>query len=793
MGTTRRPHLVGGSWLDDTTDDQFPSLPELSHQLPGFRLIRKLSETRMSVVYVAEEPHLGNRLVAVKVMSPALAHEKSFRERFRREVLSSANLSHPNIVPVFSAPADDELLYLVMPYIDGPNLSSQLRSGPLDPRWTVHIIREVAQALDFAHGKGVVHRDVKPGNILLERGTNRVYLCDFGIAAKAMDDRLTEVGRRVGTPGYLAPELIPDEEPDLGVVDPRADVYSLGVVLYQCLTGRAPHNQSDTGALLWEQRNAAPPKVSELRPDLPVQLDRVLEIALAKQPENRYATCQQLADDLARALSGARIRPRKTRRRPGRWKPLVAAAAALALVATVLTVVLTNGGGGSGAESGNPLERIPHTLRAGCRGTDPSVSGATDTSRCFDGEQEVVFSLFADQSTMDSAYSEVLQDSGINRATGDCTVATGAEHRYPNGGTQVGRALCYVDSGTTRLVWTNDRARTIAEATARESTDQELAGLWAGWVGLPAFPTADEQTLIDLVELGRCKRAPAGGLDSFRNLHAAIECDPLSEGAVSVTYYRFGDVESMRRTYDQHVGEYNPPSVACHESPVPAGFLGNRGWDLRSVDLGSMLCYQGDRGVPMLEWTVEPLLVMARASGTTPEDLVKWWNRTLGMPVAKIVAASNETADPPFPTAAESALLQRVPETTRVNCLRPPEEQKRDNVGRTDIVAVVCGPSPAAGIVFYYQFDDVATMTAAYLSDQTVSGGDCQANPPNFSGDSPYAARGDTGRLACGTTGTPPQPALTWTSEKFRILTFAYFGWDQAELIEWWRTAAGPI
>jgi hypothetical protein len=473
----------------------------------------------------------------------------------------------------------------------------------------------------------------------------------------------------------------------------------------------------------------------------------------------------------------------------------VAGAAALALVATVVTVIVSNGGGGSGAEEGNPLERVPHTLRTGCRGTDPSpnLPGATETLRCFDGGQEVVFSLFADQSTMDSAYAEALRDSGINRATGDCTVATGAEHRYPNGGNPTGRVLCYVDSGTTTLVWTNDRARTVAEATVRESADQDLTTLWTGWVGLPPFPTADEQSLIDLVELARCERAPAGTLDSFRNLRAAIECDPVSEGAVSVSYYRFGDVEAMRRTYDQHVGEYNPPSVLCHERPLPAGFLGNRGWDLRSVDLGTMLCYQGDRGVPMLEWTVEPLLVMARASGTTPEALVTWWDRTLGMPLAKVVAAANETADPPFPTEAETALLAHVPADTRVNCMRPPEAQKRDNVGRTDIVAVVCGPSPAAGIVFYYQFDDAAAMNEAYLRGQQVSGGDCTAGPPNFSGDAPYAQRGDTGRLSCGTTGTPPQPALSWTSDRFRILTFAYRGWDQAKLIEWWQTAAGPV
>jgi hypothetical protein len=777
--------------LDDMTDDQFPSQPELSDQLQRFRLIRKLSETRMSVIYLAQEPHLGDRPVALKVIAPMLAHEPSFRERFRREMLSAANLIHPNIVPVYSAPADGELLYLVMPYVDGPNLRDVLKSGPLDLTWLVGMIHEVAAALDFAHASGVVHRDVKPGNILIERRTGRAMLCDFGIAAPALGERLTEVGRRVGTPGYLAPELIPAGEDTAAPVDPRADIYSLGVVLYQCLTGRAPHLQSDTGALLWAQGHEDAPPVTSLRPELPAALDKVIATALAKRPQDRYTSCQELADELTLAVSGGRVRGvrRTPRRGKVRWQPIAALAAAAAVIAAVTVVVVATTGGDSSA---SPIFRVPPSLRGDCDSTGVSPSGAEETLLCHDGDREVRFSLFADRSTMDNAYGDVVRDSGVARDTGDCTVATGAEHRYPNGGDQVGRVLCYTGDSTTSLVWTDDRQRTVAESDTREADDQNLAEAWTGWVGIPSFPTDGERSLIDLVELSRCERAQAGALATFRDLVAAIDCDPVSTNATAVSYYRFSTVDALRRTYDQHVDSANAPAgVECTDgAAMPKDFLGNRSFDLRSVDLGSKLCYLGDRGTPVLEWTIEPLSLMIRATGTTPADLVEWYHQTYGIPLAKVVAATNSTAKPPFPTSAESALLAHVPANTRNNCLRPPPNQVKDNFSTASTAAVVCGPSPGARVIFYYQFADVPAMNQAYVRGRTVSGGDCLASPPNFSADAPYARGGDTGRLGCGSAGGLN---LAWTSERHAILTYAFQGYDQQELLAWWQNGAGPI
>ncbi len=193
-----------------------------------------------------------------------------------------------------------EPLHVVMPYVAGPNLRDLLTDGPLASARTVHIVREVASALDFAHAAGVLHLDVKPSNVLVDEETGRVLLCDFGIAAPVL-------GRRVGTPGYVAPELVSGNQ-----AGPRADVYSLGVVLYQCLTGRPPHDHQDAGELLWAQVHEDPLAVTALRPELPPALNKVLATALAKRPRRRYRTCTELAEALAAALTRSSVPRRKS-------------------------------------------------------------------------------------------------------------------------------------------------------------------------------------------------------------------------------------------------------------------------------------------------------------------------------------------------------------------------------------------------------------------------------------------------------------------------------------------------
>jgi hypothetical protein len=560
-------------------------------------------------------------------------------------------------------------------------------------------------------------------------------------------------------------------------------------VLYECLTGRAPHVHSDIGALLWAQCHEDVPPVTSVRPELPAALDKVMATALAKRPADRYTSCTELADELSRAVNGGRVfgsRRHKPPRRKVNWRPFAAIAAAAAVIAAAIVVVVNTAG------DDGLLLRIPPPLSGDCDSIDTTLPGAENALSCRDGHQRVRFNLFTNRSTMDIAYASIVRKSDIARDSGDCTVAAGAEHRYPNDGDQVGRVFCGTDD-TIRLVWTDDRKRTIAEAETRGADDQALVRAWTGWVGIPPFPTVDEQSLIDLVELSACERTQAGTLATFRDLEAAIDCDPVSDGATTVSYYRFSNVDAMRRTYDQHADEVNAPAGAdCVNGPQPSNFLGTRPFDLRTVGLGSMLCYLGARGTPVLEWTIEPLKVMVRATGSnTPADLVAWFDRTFGLPLPKIVEAENATARPPFPQPEESALLRHVPECTRKNCMRPPEDQIEANVATESTAAVVCGPSSGATTIFYYQFSDKATMDQAHVDQSTVSGGNCLAGPPNFSADALYSWGGDTGRLLCGTAHNNG-PYLIWTSDRTNVLALAFEGYSEADLISWWQNDAGP-
>jgi len=751
--------------------------------LPGYRVVRTLSETNMSVVYQAEELELDDRLVAIKVLKPGLAHDPEYLARFQRELSASARLTHPNIVPVHAGPRGSALPHLVMPFVDGTTLAAVLaEEGRLDLPRTVHIVRQVAAALDHAHGKGWVHRDVKPGNIMLHPASGHAYLIDFGIAAELEVERRTAVGRTVGTPNYLAPELAAEAaeaEDSRPPVTPQADVYSLGVVVYRCLTARLPHDEQATEAARWLRRTGEPPTpVSSLRPDLPPAVDAVVAKALAA-PGERYATCTALADALAAPATTPRPVPPPPRKRT--WlaanrSPLLAGGVALALIATAIVVLVSKQDGSGGPD----LARVPPALIGDC-----VQSG--DGLLCYDGDERVRFSLFADESAMDDAYAKAVRDAGVPTGTGDCTRATGAEHRYPGTGPATGRVVCTTTGDQVSLVWTDTKRRTVARAYG--GTD--LAQAWSRWVGIPAYPAGDEASLVNLVEKPGCRRAEAGSLESFADLTAAVECDANSELATSVTYYRFRDLDALRRTYRGHVEETNPPGgVLCADDP--AGFVGNRRYDLRSVDVGEMLCYPGTRGTPTLEWTVEPLLVMARATGTDAKELTEWWRRGIPIPLGRVAAAINKKADPAFPDADERALLAHVPQASQVNCMRPADDQVRDNTGDTKVVAAVtCGPTDGAAVVFYYQFADLDSMNDAYAGNLDTSGPDCARRPKPFVGDAPYRRAGDSGRLGCADVGG--RPSLVWTSDKLRIATFAYQGYDPEYLIDWWRGDAGPV
>lgn len=259
----------------------------------------------MAYVYRAVDTQLG-RTVAVKVMASNLLHSEGFRRRFLRESQLAASLDHPNIIPIYEAGEADGCLFIVMRYVVGSDLKALLDGGQvLEPAQAVDLFSQVAAALDAAHANGLVHRDVKPANILVSQDSDRhrhrhVYLSDFGLTKRSSSlTGVTETGVVIGTMDYVAPEQIAGKP-----LDSRTDVYALGCVVYQALAGSLPYVRDDDAALLWAHLVEAPVPASQRRPSLPQAVDVVLARAMAKSPQDRYPTAGEFVADLSQALLG---------------------------------------------------------------------------------------------------------------------------------------------------------------------------------------------------------------------------------------------------------------------------------------------------------------------------------------------------------------------------------------------------------------------------------------------------------------------------------------------------------
>jgi tRNA A-37 threonylcarbamoyl transferase component Bud32/CheY-like chemotaxis protein len=272
--------------MADRTDD-----PRIGQTIAGYRIEERVGRGGMGVVYRAEHLNLRRR-AAIKIIAPDLAESEGFRERFTREARIAAALQHPNIVTVYDAGEVDGILYLAMQYIEGNDLAAMLRKdGRLRPYRAIDVIRQVASALDAAHAMGLIHRDVKPANVLIEGRT--AFLTDFGLT-KRMDGthtELTRAGDVVGTIHYVAPEQI-----EGGKVSARSDVYSLGCLLYHCLTGQVPYSRDTDVAVIYAHLSEPPPKLTALRPELAAGLDGVIAKALDKSPDRRFPTCTDLVN-----------------------------------------------------------------------------------------------------------------------------------------------------------------------------------------------------------------------------------------------------------------------------------------------------------------------------------------------------------------------------------------------------------------------------------------------------------------------------------------------------------------
>ncbi|MGW6730612.1 serine/threonine-protein kinase [Nocardia sp. NPDC055029] len=310
----------------------------------GYRIERRLGAGGTGAVYLARHPRLP-RHDALKIMAGPRSAVGGFRDRFRREARLASRLDHPNVVAIYDSGEDGDLLWIAMQCVDGRDAAELVREGGLPAERAIAIVAAAARGLDAAHAAGLLHRDVKPANILVTRD-DRVLVADFGIAKEVGDT--TATGTVAATPAYAAPEQITG-----GPLDRRADVYGLGATLYHLVTGQVPYPRETTAAMLHAQLSARPPRPSRAAPALPVALDAVIARALAKDPAQRYASCGELAEAARDTLGGTSFRRVRRIRQ--------AAVAAVAVLAVTATLVAVGSPGGAPATTAavQPTTRLP--------------------------------------------------------------------------------------------------------------------------------------------------------------------------------------------------------------------------------------------------------------------------------------------------------------------------------------------------------------------------------------------------------------------------------------------------
>jgi tRNA A-37 threonylcarbamoyl transferase component Bud32 len=485
----------------------------------GYRVEALLGRGGTSTVYRAEHPKLGIK-VALKVLNDDLAEDEAFRERFVRESRLAAAIGHPNIVPIYDAGVWHDSLYIAMRYVAGGDLRERLRGGPLPPRRALAVLAQAADGLDAAHANGLVHRDVKAANILVEAGPTPdarevAYVTDFGLTRQAHSGgQATPTGVLVGTISYVAPEQIEGRP-----VDPRADEYSLACVAFEALTGRAPFVRETDAAVLWAHMRDDPPVPTAVRDDLPAKVDEVIARGMAKDPSARFSTCAELVGALRDAFDPATTTVRQStprERRPRAERPerarrkrrsLAAPAAGLALALAGLAAgLLLAGRYGDGGQTvthvttdmrtvpaRSLLASVPEWIRRRCTPTQPPTAFFDESVTCRPARHAppVQYSHavsgprlnghFANRAaavagvprpdpgeqltTVGSCNLQQLpaveEWTAVRRAGHDTVSSTGSDERG-------GWVLCYRAGGNVHIEWTTSRGGIYAHAYGSE-------------------------------------------------------------------------------------------------------------------------------------------------------------------------------------------------------------------------------------------------------------------------------------------------------------------------------------
>jgi serine/threonine protein kinase len=338
-------------------------------QIAGYRVESLISKGGMGEVYLAAQD-APSRKVALKLLSPELTLDAGFRQRFARESEAAASIDHPNVIPIYASGRSNGSLFIAMRYVEGTDLRTLLaEQGPLPPERAVHICAQVADALEAAHERGLVHRDVKPANILVGK-SDHAYLSDFGLIRRSeVSGGITKTGQFMGTLDYASPEQF--EGKPLG---PPTDVYSLGCVFYECLVGEPPFRREQDAAVMYAHLHDPPPGARARRPELPQWVDPVIEKAMAKRPDDRFATAGELAAALKGALAGDL--PTKLGRTRSRRKSWLALTGALVAVGAVLAITAL-ARGGDDPRSGGPAAAASALPASSLAKIDPETGDAS--------------------------------------------------------------------------------------------------------------------------------------------------------------------------------------------------------------------------------------------------------------------------------------------------------------------------------------------------------------------------------------------------------------------------------
>ena len=500
--------------------------PRIGTTLGPYAIESVIGRGGMGVVYRATDSNLDRR-VALKLLSPDIAGDEAFTARFLRESKLAASLDHPNIIPVYDAGRVGDIYYLAMRYVDGADLESRLRSGPLEPRATMSLAAQIGSALDSAAEAGLVHRDVKPANILIASGKavdreDHAYLTDFGLTKqRGSQTGLTRTGSFLGTLEYVAPEQIEGKP-----VDGRTDQYALAAIIVECLTGAPLFPRDSDLAIINAQLRDAPPSVHERRPELPIAVDAVLARALAKQPDDRYRDCRSFLEELRSALGVTATQPRPAPG-PGTKRGRILGGVTMLAVAMIAIVVLlasngTFGGTSAASPSGSSvappsrpppsedasatlgafptaaeaalIAALPTEIRETCsRGperqirTDNFTTGTPlATILCSPGAAAGANSIQIWQFpflglaigntgfTTEAAISDLAARYGTRG--GDCATQGRVNGRWSLAGEDAGAIVCYIDppTGDANLWWSYKDASILVRAVNQRGDRQAL-------------------------------------------------------------------------------------------------------------------------------------------------------------------------------------------------------------------------------------------------------------------------------------------------------------------------------